>query len=280
MTKQQTAAARPQIDELEDSLFQGMIEEDTPKGRVFDFAGVPGMPSELVYVGTEEPPLLEAGSCLFDASYLIIETTDGEPWDDGKGKMTPALWNSEYGDVATSHYDPEPAAAGAAVIPHGLQLTPEQSVTLRDANADFAEAAQECQSAKLDHTAKKKTMDETQAHLNAIVAAILQPPTMPLFDGEKPADTGDPVMPDDWRDSLVTSLGLPEAVVLALAENEPALNTLGELTDWQASKGDFWAKDIDGLGDAGRKKIEDALEAFWEKWNEADTADDGEEAGE
>jgi hypothetical protein len=41
------------------------------------------------------------------------------------------------------------------------------------------------------------------------------------------------------------------------------LNTVGELSDYQAKKGDFWAKDLDGCGPKMRQEIEDRLIKFW-----------------
>jgi hypothetical protein len=61
-------------------------------------------------------------------------------------------------------------------------------------------------------------------------------------------------------------LGIQDRYINALAEHDPPVTTMGELADWQAQKGDFWAADVRGLGGLagkGREQIEAALEAFW-----------------
>jgi hypothetical protein len=43
------------------------------------------------------------------------------------------------------------------------------------------------------------------------------------------------------------------------------INTLGDLTDYQAKKGDFWVKDLAGVGPKAAEDIADASEAFWKR---------------
>ncbi len=75
---------------------------------------------------------------------------------------------------------------------------------------------------------------------------------------------------DSWRAVLLEDLADPAlkpGVLKNLAENNPPIVTIGDLTDWQEHKGDFWHKDIPGLGKAAADNIADATEAFWERRN-------------
>lgn len=58
--------------------------------------------------------------------------------------------------------------------------------------------------------------------------------------------------------------GMKKTVIKALAEHTPEILTLGDLTDWQAKKGDFWLKDIKGLGPSAQQNIDEATAKYWE----------------
>src|SRR6185437_4429820 len=80
--------------------------------------------------------------------------------------------------------------------------------------------------------------------------------------GDKPiSNTQD----DAWRAVALSSLtpAIKPSKLKVLAENHPPIETLGQLADWQAKKGEWWAKDITGLGDGGREQIEKACEAYY-----------------
>jgi hypothetical protein len=68
---------------------------------------------------------------------------------------------------------------------------------------------------------------------------------------------------EPWRSEILADIGLPDGIVKKLAEHEPPIVTLGELTDWQTAKGDFWAKDIHGIGLAAAEKIGSVCEKYW-----------------
>ncbi|GEM_PF-244917 len=89
-------------------------------------------------------------------------------------------------------------------------------------------------------------------------------------DGDKPAATGPAEGDESWRTVRLAILKEPEipAKVLAiLQEHEPRIETVGDLADWVKAKGDYWGKDIKGIGPAGQGKIDEALEAFWMRRN-------------
>ncbi len=68
-----------------------------------------------------------------------------------------------------------------------------------------------------------------------------------------------------WRSVALSTLTpkIKPAKLKVLAENNPPITTLGELSDWQAKKGEFWSRDLKGLGDGGREQIEKAAEAYY-----------------
>jgi len=92
---------------------------------------------------------------------------------------------------------------------------------------------------------------------------------LPFEDfSQKNAAEDDAVAEDDdwreWREVEIAGLdGITLAIRKHLAENTPPIITLGDLTDLQKEKGDFWSKDIPGIGPLAVEKIADATEKFW-----------------
>jgi len=71
---------------------------------------------------------------------------------------------------------------------------------------------------------------------------------------------------ESWRQvglNMLADPSIPPSLLEALGEHEPRIITIGDLVDWQKSKGDWWAKDIKGVGPEAQGKIADALEAYW-----------------
>lgn len=90
-------------------------------------------------------------------------------------------------------------------------------------------------------------------------------PQMKL-DGEyttKPTAGAEPV-DESWKATTLQQLGITKPrIVKALTEREPPLTTLGAIADWTREKGQYWAKDIKGIGDAAAEEITDACDKFW-----------------
>lgn len=84
-------------------------------------------------------------------------------------------------------------------------------------------------------------------------------------DGKPTQNITENITSDAWRAVTLSSLTptIKPAKLKALVENHPPIETLGELSDWQAKKGEWWAKDLKGLGDGGREQIEKACEAYY-----------------
>ncbi len=72
-------------------------------------------------------------------------------------------------------------------------------------------------------------------------------------------------VPEAWRSVLIADLtpALKAGKLKALEENTPPILTMGDMADWQASKGDWWIKDVKGFGPGGAEQYEEAAAAYW-----------------
>ena len=71
---------------------------------------------------------------------------------------------------------------------------------------------------------------------------------------------------EPWRQAklcLFTQVKIKPKTLKMLEENHPSIVTVGDLADWQEKKGDFWAKDIAGIGPSAEENIVAAMDAFW-----------------
>jgi len=189
------------------------------------------------------------------------------------------------------------AEAGEAASPTPTTTAPpipgvpsmELIAELTAAQQELAEAEHDYNDANGIAKSKKKVMEVAQARLNIAAEAIansMNPLPAPLLDEIKKvgqASFGDAVAVSDepsatpqgadttdendsWRAERLDSLSGPaigSRALKAMSDLEPPIVTLGDFVDWNAKKGEFWATDIPGLGDAGRKEVEDALSEFW-----------------
>ena len=150
------------------------------------------------------------------------------------------------------------------------EQTTEQEPRISDDTANeltaayktFATAQAKADEAKARAKMAKANEEAAQAALNAIIRQIIDGPG-PLFTAAE-AEPSEADEPELWRGvKLAGDDFLPPGILKALAENSTPITTLGELTDWQAEHGDFWAKDIPGIGEAAQEKIDEALMGWW-----------------
>lgn len=90
--------------------------------------------------------------------------------------------------------------------------------------------------------------------------------------GEIPADAVDEGLDDDeapmlkadgpWAKVLLSTLFDPKKAIHK-ALKKAGLDTVGDFAEYQAKKGDFWAKDLAGIGPKARQDMEDTFEKFW-----------------
>lgn len=68
-----------------------------------------------------------------------------------------------------------------------------------------------------------------------------------------------------WRSMKIADLtpALKPAKLKALAEHEPRIVTMGDMADFQQNRGEWWWKDIKGLGDSGVEQYADAASQYW-----------------
>lgn len=165
-------------------------------------------------------------------------------------------------------------AAQAEELPANPTASPAGNVSaelmeeLREANAELLAAEAEMEEAKEVAKAKTEACKVCQRSLNAVVQKILNGKAagLPLMQAiDQAGQTDDATGEDAWK--LVPLADLKPAIspryLKALAENIKPIVTIGDLTDWQAAKGDFWAADIKGVGKAAQDEIAAATEQFW-----------------
>jgi hypothetical protein len=72
---------------------------------------------------------------------------------------------------------------------------------------------------------------------------------------------------DLWKSVKLEDLEpkIKPAKLKALSDVDPPIVTLGNLTDFQAERGEWWAKNVKGLGDGGVEQIVAATDAYWAK---------------
>jgi len=145
----------------------------------------------------------------------------------------------------------------------------------RDLYEKFDTATRERREAAADHKTKadiaktaKKRLELAEECLAAAAEEIVYvretaangfPADSPL--GQASSD------PDGWRavrlDSLTSPKPITAKVLKALAENSVPIETVGQLQDWVNLKGDYWERDIPGVGPAAAGKISDVMDQFW-----------------
>ncbi|MBN2579129.1 MAG: hypothetical protein JXB10_09075 [Pirellulales bacterium] len=108
--------------------------------------------------------------------------------------------------------------------------------------------------------------DKVIGHNAAIVASIAhaERPMEKIFDRAEEGDSqGDKKTPDTngWRKVRIDSIGLSTRYRKAF--EEAGIKTLGKASDIQQKHGDFWQREISGLGDKGREEYEDRMATFW-----------------
>jgi hypothetical protein len=174
-----------------------------------------------------------------------------------------------------------------------LSLLEEAVASARD---NRKESAAEFLALKEQTAAAKKKMDDDQDALNKAVDAWLEdreigatgwPKNAPLAKeaSEARPATGEgsndlsilgvededddaapaPAADDAWRTVLLRNLtpDIKPGILKVLLEHKPPIVTMGDMADWQKEKGDFWAKDIRGIGKAACDSIAAATDAYW-----------------
>jgi len=172
--------------------------------------------------------------------------------------------------------EPELGIGDCAVIPHGEMLDCTRPISVPASTMGAVEEARdrhrESESVyeRLADQAKaaKKNMEHDQEDLNAAIDSMI--------DGELIREDGWPKdvplagVADDvpargnWKNVELADLNDPHikvGILTVLAEN--GIHTMGQLAEWQAAKGDFWATDLKGVGKAACDSISDATDAYW-----------------
>jgi len=256
----------------------GNIGPDTPVGSIFTMEG-----GEQYSIGKHGENATVALQDIGNASELAA-TYSYEQWNDEYAPFVteikyPSMVVDEAGELAEA-LEPQLGVGDCAVVPHSEPIArqpygvPAAIMEAIDEGRDeFKSAASAYESLNDQTKAAKKEMDHAQEALNRAIDAMLDgefvredgwPWGAPLaaVADENPVAPGD----TDWKAVELADLNEPfikVGVLKVLAEN--GINTMGQLAEWQAGKGDFWAKNIKGIGKAALDSIAAATDAYWRK---------------
>jgi len=289
---------------------RGDVGDDTPIGRVIRLSD--GRPDEIadpVYRITainDAKVVLAAG---IDGAGDPVEV-DRESWpavapfvmfaqDPDPGQAEPAPAPEPAGDDETT--TPPSAQISAEQIANGptiavpaclIEAAQAAREELAEAQQAFAFAAEARRQAK--DTLESKQDVYNQASLRVITYRTSGfDPASPMAQAAEangtvddddagqadpagePAPAADTTAdPEAWRAETIDGLDLGNRSRNALVK--AGLETMGDLADWMQAKGDFWAKDIKGLGGKSAGEIADAMVDFWAAHPEYCGNDEGE----
>lgn len=149
-------------------------------------------------------------------------------------------------------------------VPAKILKLRDQVARLTHAMLKLKQAEKQCKD-KIDLAVEE--LDGVESEHKAKEAARNRP--LPLIDNAKANAGGStaavaaPASSDAWRLAKLDTLSLSAGLLKKLAEHEPRIETVGDLADWQAKKGEFWMKDLKGVGGAAAGKLADAFDKFW-----------------
>jgi len=277
---------------------RGDIADDTPIGRVVRFSdGRPDQIPEAVYrvvelndakvvlgagiEGAGDRVNVDRASWAAVAPFVMFALDP--PADDQVAPAEPA-----QGEAA------EPEAAGDDPVPASAQISAEQIANgptiavpaclieaaqaareeLAEAQQAFAFAAEARRQAKDTLESKQDVYNQASLRVITYRTSGFEPAT-PMAQAVE-ANSGDPddpaveapaadpepsADPEAWRAETIDGLDLGNRPRNALVN--AGLETMGDLADWMQAKGDFWAKDVKGLGAKSAGEIADAMVDFW-----------------
>lgn len=270
-------------DEKPKQDFYGKIDAETPFGRVFEFE------EELEISLENTNGSVEMCSDLIFGE--IKEDKDGGIWfylespDGAELKWKKEDWDKEVLPHCTGYFDPvvgdpEPVQEDEPKAESNIVdvTTQDLQVNLQIAFQELEQAEKVEAAAKTVFDGAKKSTVSATVRMRNVVGQIVNlqteggiagtPIGEAIKDATKKLTTDQPDLTEEERSIELTLLAYPEIkpkYLKALAKNNPSIVTLGNLVDWQKKKGDFYIKDVKGLGQAARDNIDDATLAFWRK---------------
>lgn len=246
---------------------QGLLRKTADECFIEGFTTIP---DEVVSEWTEEErgqvaefctssdELINAPKCLW--KYMGIEEDD-----------------SEFSNDPSAILDEPPAPGDPADVD---RQNAEWIKALRDAE-------QTCKNAERDYLEAKEQASEAKKYLDGKIAELRRmidrgpdrQAKLPLAgDQAEPASEPTestvapvPAEPEPWRSWPIHEIdGLKPGHIKSLAE--AGIETMGQLTDHVAKHGDFWAKEIAGIGPKAAEVISESLDEFWKikPWEQAD----------
>ena len=181
-----------------------------------------------------------------------------EGWElDAGGSLPPA--DAEPGEAGTADGD-APAESGptdeekAAAKREAVLKRVKQ---MREIGLSMGKVAHKLALLKAETKEVKEEYDTLAVQLQRL--AVDDDSVGPLFEkGDAPTDSNGETMA--WREELIEELAGYDSITPNLIEKliEAGIETLGDLADRTREKGDFWARDIKGVGALAAEKIGNA----------------------
>lgn len=203
--------------------------------------------------------------------------------DDNMGSL--AVIDPPQGELDTVHEVPnyrvppdieiEDAQVDARTEDDRLREEILELIQKKEIEVGFAESNWE--EAKAEATEARKVFDKRVEELRNLVRRsknlheetplFNQRPTPQEAKSEEVKEAE--VIDETWKQVKLAEalIDVPENVIEKLEQNEPPMRTMGELTAWlNADQGRNRLTDIKGIGRAKEDQIEEALAAFWTRW--------------
>jgi regulator of replication initiation timing len=162
---------------------------------------------------------------------------------------------------------PEDLEEQIASLRREIQMLREHDETVRERAEDCTRLTLEWEQSKKVTLSKKRALNEALDELRQLARG--RPTYGELFDqagksnGQvEPADALDAGGAEVWRLTTLDTLGLKPTIIEKLANHEPPLTTMGQLSDYLADER-HRLTDIAGIGEAAAAAIEDATAQYW-----------------
>lgn len=254
----------------------GLIDATTPAGSIFTMEG-----GEQYVLGQHQTGEREGIALAGIGEASELDGFHGyAEWNEDYAPFVTEIKYPEAAVDETPPAEPEPelGVGDCAVIPHGEMLACAQPVSVSASVMDAVEEARDrhresesvFESLNDQAKAAKKEMDADQEALNRAIDAMLDGSVIRMDGWPKDAplaavaDTETPFGKEGWQAVQLADLQDPHikvGVLKVLSEN--GIHTMGQLAEWQKEKGDYWAKDIKGVGKAACDSIAAATDAYW-----------------
>ena len=180
----------------------------------------------------------------------VVETTTESSDDHDASEVNCGGLNNTPGDLTQINIKGDPAV---------------EMSRLMDWKEKCQAVADECRDLLLEVDNAKSSLKEAKDRYDGKILelrrAVSEGPSSPkLFDGVD--ELTPPAANDAWRYVTLEDAGFPNKIRKSLEEHHPSVTTIGQLADL-TSQGDWWHKDVKGLGEKAVEQIDELMTEFW-----------------